>query len=40
MLEHLFPENDPQKDTDQKKEVRRQTERPINTADDKELSQD
>ena len=40
MLEHLLPEDDPQKDTDQRKEVSRQTERPINTADDKEFSQD
>jgi len=40
MLEHLFQEDDPQKDTDQQKEVRRQTERQINTADDKEFSQD
>jgi len=40
MLEHLFPEDDPQKDTDQQKEVRRQTEQTINTADDKEFAQD
>ena len=40
MLDHLFPEDDPQKDTDQQKEVRRQTEQPINTADDKEFTQD
>jgi hypothetical protein len=38
MLEHLSPD-DRQKDTDLQK-VRRQTERPINTADDKEFSQD
>jgi len=40
MLEHLFSEDDPHKDTDQQKEVRRQTEQPINTADDKEFTQD
>ena len=39
MLEHLFPEDNPQKDTDQQKEVRRQTEQPINTADDKQFTQ-
>ena len=39
-MEHLFPEDDPQKDTDKQKEVRRQTEQPINTADDKEFTQD
>ena len=37
MLEHLFPEDDPQKDTDQQKEVRRQTKQPINMADDKKV---
>ena len=40
MLEHLFPDDDPQKDTDQQKEVRRQTEQLINTADDKEFTQE
>ena len=40
MLEHLFPEDDPQKDTDQQNEVRRQMEHPINMADDKEFTQD
>jgi hypothetical protein len=40
MLEYLFPEDDPQNDTDQQKEVRRQTDQPINTVDDKEFTQD
>jgi hypothetical protein len=40
MLEHLIPEDDPQNDIDQQKEVRRQTDKPINTADDKEFTQD
>ena len=40
MLEHLFPDDDPQIDTDQQKEVRRQTKQPINMADDKEFTQD
>jgi len=40
MLEHLFPEDGPKKDTDKQKEVRRQTKQPINTADDKEFTQD
>jgi hypothetical protein len=37
MLEHLFPD-DPQNDTDQQKEARRQTEQPIDTADDKQFT--
>ena len=37
MLEHPFPDDDPQKDTDQQKEVRRQT-KPINTANDNEFT--
>jgi len=40
MLKHLFPEDDPQKDTDQQKEVMRQMEQPTNTAEDKEFIQD
>ena len=39
MLEHLFPDDDSQNDIDQQKEARRQTEQPIDTADDKELTQ-
>jgi hypothetical protein len=40
MLQHLFLEDDPQNDTDQQKEVRRQTDQTINMADDKEFTQD
>jgi len=40
MLEHLFPDDEPQKETDQQKEIRRQTKQPTNTADDKEFTQD
>ena len=39
MLEHLFPHDGPQNDTDQQKEDRRQTEQPIDTADYKEFTQ-
>jgi hypothetical protein len=40
MLEHLTPMDDPREDTNQQKETRRQTVLPINTADDKEFTQD
>ena len=40
MLEHLFPEDDPQKNKHQQKELTLQTEQSINTADDKEFTQD
>jgi septum formation inhibitor MinC len=40
MLEHLFPMDDPWEDTNQHKETRRQIVLPINTADDKEFTQD
>jgi len=40
LLKHLFPDDDPQKDTDRQKEARRHTKQPINTADDKQFTQD
>jgi len=40
ILENMYPENNSQKDTDQQKKVRLQTKQPINTAEEKEFTQD
>jgi len=40
VLEQLIPEDNVQDDTDQHKNIRRLTERPIETTDDREFTQD
>jgi hypothetical protein len=40
MMEQMISEDNPQDDIDHHKEIRRQTEQPIDTTDDKEFTQD
>jgi hypothetical protein len=40
MVEQLIPEDNPQDDTDHRKNTRRLTEQPIETIDDRDFSQD